>query len=740
MPIRITGMNSGLDTEALVSELVSAYRKKSEKYTKAQTKLSWKQDAWKTLNGKVSTLFSSIRNMKYSSAYTSKKASISDASKASVTAKSGAVTGSYSLKINQVAKTAYLTGGEMASSVKAGSTLAELGYTGQDGKISVTANGKTTDIDVKSSTTVSDFVKSLNEAGVSANFDAANHRIFVSAGKSGEAGNFSISGSNVDGNIALTKLGLSVGNSAEMSVYREYAAFAKNTNGDAYITYDDTGKAVINGTFDETKTKAYIEEIKNKQLDSELALTNEGKKASYAKAYKTVSDANAKLSDSEKFMLEKLGSAKDISKMSIGSDGSVYEKKDDGSYIKYLADGTKEDVTAEQAENLSLTDGADKLADLEGKAGVTGIDYAAALTVFNDSVLKDEFETEVSAAYTAGTIDSYIADAETKVKEAQDYLKTVPDLIKNDKSSAENIAAKISNAAKVVDGTQPLEANKDVVYIKGQDTEIELNGAVFKSTTNELTVNGLTINALAPTTEELTVSVTNDSQGVYDTIKKFIKDYNTLMNEMTSLYNADSAKGYEPLTSEEKDAMTDTEIEEWEKKIKGSLLRRDDNLDSLMSSMKNAMFKSYTINGKSYSLSSFGISTLGVLNAADNEENAFHIDGDSEDTHTSGKADRLLTALQEDPDTVTEFMKQLATGLYDTIDKKMSSSTLSSFGMVYNDKEMAREYSDYTKTISKWEEKLKAIEDSYYKKFAAMESALATLQSQQSSLAGLFGQ
>ena len=57
MPIRITGMNSGLDTEALVSELVSAYRKKTEKYTKAQTKLSWKQDAWKDLNIKVRSLY-----------------------------------------------------------------------------------------------------------------------------------------------------------------------------------------------------------------------------------------------------------------------------------------------------------------------------------------------------------------------------------------------------------------------------------------------------------------------------------------------------------------------------------------------------------------------------------------------------------------------------------------------------------------------------------------------------------
>ena len=46
MPIRITGMNSGLDTEAIVTQLVSAYSVKKDKYVKAQTKLSWKQDAW----------------------------------------------------------------------------------------------------------------------------------------------------------------------------------------------------------------------------------------------------------------------------------------------------------------------------------------------------------------------------------------------------------------------------------------------------------------------------------------------------------------------------------------------------------------------------------------------------------------------------------------------------------------------------------------------------------------------
>lgn len=46
MAMRVSGINSGLDTDAIVQELVSAYSKKTEKYTKEQTKLGWKQEAW----------------------------------------------------------------------------------------------------------------------------------------------------------------------------------------------------------------------------------------------------------------------------------------------------------------------------------------------------------------------------------------------------------------------------------------------------------------------------------------------------------------------------------------------------------------------------------------------------------------------------------------------------------------------------------------------------------------------
>lgn len=82
MPIRITGLNSGLDTEAIISALVSSYSYKTNKYKKAQTKLSWKQDAWKTLNTKVYSFYTSLDSLRFSKNYNLKSTKVSDSTKA----------------------------------------------------------------------------------------------------------------------------------------------------------------------------------------------------------------------------------------------------------------------------------------------------------------------------------------------------------------------------------------------------------------------------------------------------------------------------------------------------------------------------------------------------------------------------------------------------------------------------------------------------------------------------------
>ena len=73
MAIRMTGMVSGLDTDSIVKELVSAYSTKKEKYEKEQTKLGWKQEIWKSLNKEVNSFYKSAGNLRFDSGYNTKK-------------------------------------------------------------------------------------------------------------------------------------------------------------------------------------------------------------------------------------------------------------------------------------------------------------------------------------------------------------------------------------------------------------------------------------------------------------------------------------------------------------------------------------------------------------------------------------------------------------------------------------------------------------------------------------------
>lgn len=288
------------------------------------------------------------------------------------------------------------------------------------------------------------------------------------------------------------------------------------------------------------------------------------------------------------------------------------------------------------------------------------------------------------------------------------------------------------------------------VKLEGSDAEIELNGATFTSTTNTFSINGLTIEAkeLSDYTLDdnnnkvysaISLSTSMDVDAVYDVIKGFLKEYNALIKELDTVYNADSSRGYDPLTSEEKEAMTDEDVEKWETKIKDSLLRRDGTVSSITTMMKGIMAGSYEINNKKYSLSSFGISTLGYFTSGENEKGVYHIDGDPDDSSTSGNDDKLKSMIAKDPETVTAFFKQLGTDLYNNINKKMQSTTLSSAFTVYNDKQMDDELDDIEEKITKWEDYVAEQEEYWYNKFSQMEKALSELQSSTSAISSLLG-
>ena len=569
MAMRVSGINSGLDTDSIVQELVSAYNTKTEKYQKEQTKLSWKQEIWKGLNTKVYSLYNNVGKLRFSSAYSTKKTTSSDTTKATVSASSNAVNGTQKLHVLATAQSGYLTGGKLSlreevtdtdgttklqdvkGTVKAETKLSEIGFTGDGASLNINTtdeegNAVTKTVSLTKDSTIQDVVNALKDNGLNASFDANNGRIFVSSKNTGKAADFSLSS-------ATTKL-------------------VEKKDADGNVIKDSNGKP---------------------EMES-VALSAE-----------------------------------------------------------------------EQTASKKLI-------------GLLGLD------------------TDSSNTYG-------------------------------------NKAAKID----------------------GRDAVIALNGVKYTNTTNDFAINGLNISVNGVTDDvadpdstdlsslndstAISINTTTDSQGIYDTVKNFLTEYNNIINEITKLYNADSAGSYEPLTDDEKDKMSDTEIEKWETKIKDSLLRRDSSLSSVMNAMMTSMSQPIEINGKSYSLSSFGIQTLGFLNAAENEQNAYHIDGDEDDENTSGNQDKLMAAITSDPDTVIEFMKQLSTNLYKSIDDQMQSNDLRSRYKIYNDKEMDKQYTNLTKTIKEWESKVSDKEDYYYKQFSNMETALAKLQSQTSSISSMLG-
>ncbi len=277
------------------------------------------------------------------------------------------------------------------------------------------------------------------------------------------------------------------------------------------------------------------------------------------------------------------------------------------------------------------------------------------------------------------------------------------------------------------------------VRVAGSNAEIWLNGAKYESDTNVFKVGELTITANAVTAADEPVSITTavDTDAVYNKIKTFLSSYNTLITQLESLYGADDAGDYEPLTDDEESEMTDNQIEKWEKKLTDAALSGDDTLSSVISAIKSVMSKSVSINGTSYTWSNFGIGTLGYFNASEFEKGNYHIDGDADDSYTSGKTDKLKAWIESDPDTVVNFMTQITSNLYSTLTEKMKSTSLSSAYTIYNDKSMKSQYEDYDDEIEDWEEKIEEMTEKYVKQFAAMESALAALQNSSSSLASL---
>lgn len=753
MAIRMSGLSSGLDTEAIVGALMSAQSLKKTKLTQAKTKLEWTQTKWKELNTKLYKLYTEqVSKLQLQTSYMTKKATISDETKAKITASAKAVNGSYTMEVNNIATAQYLTGSKISAS--SGSTkMVDLDSSLLNKEIEVKVGGKTTKFTITEDTTIDNFTSELKKAGLNASFDTAQKRLFISSKDSGFANAFSITTSGVSDAEVTARKNL-----------RDAVGYDSMTTANKKIV-DDAMKKLETSGVDTTEYQEALDAITGTVLSARTAKA-EAAASKYVKA-KVYSENYAEYEEKAKASLKSTyftddGEVKDELKTKYATEFDAYtqEEKEKLSvadmtqeeYVVWRANQLYDQEVAKQADTDTTSfvnkqissDEETKLAVKEAAyAGKTEDEIRAldsrALTKYygsgNDADSLNISAIEGTSTFSSDSIKSDISGV------VRDYASVTDRTYALNGSALAGIGLadiKVDDAGNVtVNGNADGSLPDDMALIKASDSEILLNGAKMTSSSSTVSVNGLSIEltGLTKAGGPLTFSVSSDTDAVYNTIKNFFTEYNALMKEMNESYDADTAKGYEPLTSEQKKEMSDDDIKLWEDKIKASLLRGDSSLGSVRSAMRNTMMSQVTYNGKTYSLASFGICTSTDYT----EGGLYHIYGDSEDSVYADKDDKLKKALEEDPDAVVNVLSDIFGKLRNTMSDKMAGSKVSSSQTFYSDIKMKDDIKNYEKQIKEWETKLADMEDAYYSKFTKMETALAKLQSQQSSLSGLFG-
>lgn len=365
--------------------------------------------------------------------------------------------------------------------------------------------------------------------------------------------------------------------------------------------------------------------------------------------------------------------------------------------------------------------GGSKLIDLGIAQGtsikVNGTEIVVDRTTTLDSLASAMAKTGINASYDTNQGRFYLSSKNTGVENA--FTVEADDA---------TLAALGLNLA---DG----EAGK----IDASDASLVYNGVEYTQATNSFNINGLTMDVSSVGGEQA-FSVDTDVDGIYDKVKSFVKEYNTLISEMNKLYDASSSRGYEPLTSDEKDAMTDEDIKNWEDKIKGSLLRRDSTISTLLTSMRTTLNKSVEVTNSDGTTSRYALSSFGIVTSDYTEKGQLHIQGNADDSDFASLDDKLKAAISDNPEAL---MKTLTT-LGDEIYKNFQSSMKRVVGVrssltFYNDLEMDDDIKSYKEDVTSLQEKLQDEQDKYYKQFSSMETALTKLQSQQTYISQLFG-
>ncbi|MFB5674708.1 flagellar filament capping protein FliD [Paenibacillus terreus] len=275
----------------------------------------------------------------------------------------------------------------------------------------------------------------------------------------------------------------------------------------------------------------------------------------------------------------------------------------------------------------------------------------------------------------------------------------------------------------------------------GKDAVYSVNGTQLTSSSNTVSINGTQVTLKGA--GEATIGAVTDRSGIVDNIKSFVEQYNSLIDTFTTSTTTKRNRDYEPLTDAQREQMSESQIETWEKKAREGTLYNDSVLKDTLFSMRTGLNTPLNVpQGQISMLSQIGI----TVKSAYTENGKLEIDeaklqdainnnfdevkqlfvGTSSTTEVAGKtnlgiADRIYNTINDQMDAIK--------------DKIGASSSLET----EDDSVIGKQLKELNEQASTWKIKLQDIENRYYKQFAAMEQALQKLNSQSSAFSSMLG-
>lgn len=271
----------------------------------------------------------------------------------------------------------------------------------------------------------------------------------------------------------------------------------------------------------------------------------------------------------------------------------------------------------------------------------------------------------------------------------------------------------------------------------GTNAVFNINGLDTERTSNTFTISGVTYTLKSEFDSPVTISVSNDVDTIYNNIKNFVDQYNSLIDAVQSKLDEERYSDYAPLTDDQRSQMTETQQNQWDAKAKSGLLRNDMTLQSSLSNMRTLIYTK--VDNPNISSTYNTLASIGITTTSDwLEGGKLEID-----------EDKLRAAIQEDPDSVellfrgtgsTTSEEGIIQRLYDSVNNTYNTIVDKAGKSTYVNSQFSigKDIDALTEKINDMNDKLNDLEDRYYAQFSAMEQAIQTYNNQATYLSSFF--